>query len=87
MSQNFIELDKALSLKNSLRAQSKSAILKKSQVRLSEKPVRLSEEETLPKVEPILKDGRVEGLKVTCSCGETINVYFKYEPSAHQDGS
>lgn len=88
MSHNFIELDKALSLKNSLRAQSKSTILKKNQVRLSEKPLKLGEEKKAsPQVEPILKDGQVEGVKVTCSCGEIIHVYFKYAPPAHQDGS
>lgn len=40
--------------------------------------VRLTHQPRIPFIEPIQHDGQIEGARITCTCGETIEIFFEY---------
>ena len=80
MDDQFIDLAKALEARQ-LRARKKGNIFKSDEIRPVDRKRIIGDAcEKTPAIEPILDDNQeIQGIVVTCSCGQKIHVYFEYQ--------
>ncbi len=85
MDDQFVDFAKALAARQ-LKARTKGNILKRDEIRPVDRKRTISEDgDRAPSVTPILDENQeIQGIEVTCSCGQKIHVYFEYQEEANR---
>ncbi len=84
MNDQFIDFAKALAARQ-LKARRKGTIFKSDEIRPADRKRIIGDAcENTPAIEPIFDDNQeIQGIVVTCSCGQKIHVYFEYQEEAN----
>ncbi|MDQ7062614.1 MAG: hypothetical protein Q9P90_00040 [candidate division KSB1 bacterium] len=83
MDDQFIDFAKVLAARQ-LKARKKGTIFKSDEIRPADRKRIIGDtRETTPAIAPIFDDNQeIQGVVVTCSCGQKIHVYFEYQEAS-----